>query len=281
MHNDSTPTSTEYETLQALLPAYGLGFTDPEETRLVETLLKKFPEAAAELADYETMAAALLYSVPQVSPPAHVLDKLLQAAAGAAAARPVPAGVAPLRRWMLPAFAAAVIALLVVGNMLFVWTVAELRQDQRDLADRVDAQAALLNLAAEDQLVRFELHDPDDETSAMNGYVLCNPDERVVLLRAQSFPPLAEDMAYQVWLWQDDQRIVGPVFTVDTQGNGTAVFRAPAAMRSYSYIGITPEKASGSREPTNPPVARGALYVNDGSALDSSRIPAFIRLGSQ
>lgn len=262
MLNDSQNTPpNEYESLLALLPAYSFGFTDADETRLVETLLKKYPQAVEELDSYQGLNNAMLHSAPQIAPPPSILANLLEVTTPEQNT-PAQSTVITPRRWYIPAAAAAVVAILLGANIVLAWIITDLQRDQRELNEQVDALTTLSNLVAENNFVRFDLDDAEDNASS--AYVLCHPDEQVVLLRAQNFPQLSPDMAYQIWLFQDEQRISGGLFNVDQDGNGTFVFNAPDSMRHFRYIGITTEKASGSSEPTSSPIARGALY-DDGA----------------
>src|SRR5262245_31958404 len=79
--NGSAASGDDCEVLRELLPAYSLGATDPDETRLVESLLEKCPDAASELADYKMLAEKMLFSAPPAKPPTHLKGKLLAAIA--------------------------------------------------------------------------------------------------------------------------------------------------------------------------------------------------------
>lgn len=263
-------TREDCDILRELIPAYSLGMTDPDETRMVERLLLQCPDVAPELAEYNQMADAVLLSVPQVEAPPHLRQALLRSIRRDVAPAPRPA-TAP--RWfdalirsftsptrlfpaaalsMMLALAIAVYALLAVDNF---------RQDHRTLIAQLQNRDALLSLLGTDDLLTFDLIAPQAEAdSAPSGIILCNPDQTLVVVQVRDFPALPAGMAYQVWLTHNDSRISGGLFQVDAAGAGTLIFNAPEPMREFEYLGITLEPDAGSDSPTSPPLVRGQLY---------------------
>lgn len=65
-----------------LLPAYGFGITDSEESRRVETLLYQNPKLNRELRIYQRLAELFLYSVPLIEPPPQLKQQLIAGATG-------------------------------------------------------------------------------------------------------------------------------------------------------------------------------------------------------
>lgn len=270
-HDHPTDTREDCETLRELIPAYSLGMTDADETRLVERLLPQCPDVASELADYTRMADAALLGIPQVEPPAHVRHALLRRI-GPEAAPAVRRAAPP--RWfdalarpflspqrLLPAAAALSMTLALVIAVYALLAVDNLRQDQRALAAQLQNRDALLSLLGTDDLFTFNLTAPQAEgDGAPSGVILCNPDQTLVVVQVRDFPVLPDGMAYQVWLTHDEVRVSGGVFRVDSAGTGTLIFNAPEPMREFEYMGITLEPQTGSDRPTSPPLVRGQLY---------------------
>ncbi len=65
------------EDIAELVGAYSIGATTPAESRAVEAMLPRCPDAAAELADYLAVADAMLHMLPaDKAPPANLLDDL-------------------------------------------------------------------------------------------------------------------------------------------------------------------------------------------------------------
>jgi anti-sigma factor RsiW len=67
--------------LEELLPAYGMGLSDPDEVAEVEALLEQCPEMASDLEEYRQLAAYLPMTSEARSAPAHLLTQILVAAA--------------------------------------------------------------------------------------------------------------------------------------------------------------------------------------------------------
>ena len=80
MQSDDRPHS-EYPcaAVHALIPDYAFGLTDLDETRLVEANFSYCPEAAIQLAEYRRLQEAMRNSVPQIEPPAGLLERLMTA----------------------------------------------------------------------------------------------------------------------------------------------------------------------------------------------------------
>ncbi len=235
---------SECEQLQDLLPAYSLGVVDPDEKRWVETVLPRCPDAAAELASYHALGDALALAVPQVAPPAHLHAALMQAARPATPPAP--------RMPRLPLGLAAMLVLISLGLLALA-----LRENAR-LTALVGAQSALLAHFAGEDVVTFPLADTRENGSAQ-AVVLCHPDETVAVVRVQDFPALPETMRYRVWLWRDGARTDSGVITVNADGDGTLVVRAPLVLSQYQYMGIVAEPLQGAAE-QGEPLVRGPLY---------------------
>jgi hypothetical protein len=243
------PQTINCEQLRELLPAYGMGITDPEETRLVEDLLPLCPEAAKELDHYHQMTDDLLLSVPQIEPPAALLNHILDKTETRSAAW-------PFRQVLL----AAAVALLLALNGVLLLQLLDLNQRYDTLSRQLDSRTALLANVARDDLLTFELIDARESAPVAGGRLLCHPQERSAILQVENFPPLDQNMVYQVWLIRDDHRTSGGLFEVDATGRGTLVIDSPLPMGEYQYVGITPEPVGGSDGPTALPIVRGALY---------------------
>lgn len=73
------------EEIASVIPAHGIGATDPEEAVQINALLADCPQAAADLATFGHMATQLLYSAPPVKAPSQIGNQLR---AAIAASRP-------------------------------------------------------------------------------------------------------------------------------------------------------------------------------------------------
>lgn len=269
------------ELVLELIPAYSLGATDPDETEFVNARLANCPEAMAELARYRALAEAMLFSAPAVAAPPQLAQRLQAAtAARKPANQPAPPRPAPPGLWQRlrdalaspqwrPALAVAVAAVVLLAGLSLLWgaQLGQLRQQQQLLAARLNEQEALLAMVGGGQFVRVELPaGPAGEATAASAAVICDPGRTIGFIQAESLPPLADGMAYQVWLIKGEERVSGGLFQVDDAGQGRLAFEAPEPLGAYDAIGITPEPASGSPGPTSPPVIRGELYSHEEGA---------------
>ncbi len=268
--------SPDCESLRALIPAYGIGATDPEETALVEKLLPQCPEAAAELNEYLALADALVYTVPQAQPPEYLHDKLMAAVTAprpairpepvAAPRRPtVPAlrpALAPHRsRLLMFALAAAAVAaaLLIVSNVYWINQVNDLRQQQQALVSLLRDQRDALASLGTGRAQRLELASTDTAQSGSLATVLWNADSSAALLYSANLPPLTADQSYQVWLIGDANPVSAGVFSVDAQGVGVLIIQADAPIDDYGTVAISTEPAGGSEQPTTAPIAAAQI----------------------
>jgi hypothetical protein len=259
-------TGDDCETVRALIPAYSLGATDPDETQLVESLLEYCPEAAAELADYDVVAKQLLYSAPPTSAPTHLREKVL-ASVRSSQSRST-ANASPIRSqqsihhhrtnrpWQL-ALAAAVlaIALLSLSNLYWAAQITALQNMQQEFSRRLDDHSDVLTLIGAGETQRIELWNPGRTLLAA---MLCNPEEPLGFVYAEDLPPLPPGQVYQVWLVQGQQRIRAGSFVVDEEGEGSLVFRLNEPLGRYQSAEITVETADAS-QPTSPALVSGAL----------------------
>ncbi len=250
--------------IEALIPAYGMGMTDADETRQVEAFLRDNPVWQQEVESYRELESNLLGDLPQIDPPAYLLGQILQ---NITEPTPEPQKEIPLKpppiisarnRWFLAAVAGLI---SILGFMALLYT--DLREQHASLSMQSTAQVALLQRASRDELISFRLESTDVQDEGRGGVILCNPDERVGVLRTWRFPPLEADQVYQVWLLQGEERFNGGIFQVDADGRSELILYTPDVMGEYNYIGITVEPAGGSHAPTSNPVVRAALYVSE------------------
>lgn len=255
----------------ALIPAFALGATDPEEARFVQAGLARCPEAAAALADYTALFEQMIFSARPVAAPLPLADRLQAALIARAASvsnrsrkeqqnRP-RRGIRWL--WTSPAlgFAAAALALFLLVASNFYWSRSynNLATQHTLLQRQLQEQTTLVTFLRAGHLERLELAAADGGLPESRAIVLYQPASQQALLYAEGFPPLSVDQVYQLWLVQDDTRISGGLFQVDSTGYGLLLIDAPQTLGSYERMGITPEPAGGSPGPTAPAVVRGAF----------------------
>lgn len=218
-------TKTDCEQLLDLIPAYSIGATDNDETRLVEEGLTRCPDLATELANYQSIHDLVADAIPTLTPPPAILANLL----ASAKASPRKRRVVPL--WQMAVACLALV--LVVSNAYWI---------QR-----------LNNEAVREITLAVPATNPD---ATGNGRVVWSSQSENAVLIAENLPLLSPDSAYQAWLRRGDIRINLGVFRVDEKGNGTLSFPVSNLVGTFDVLGITTEPLNGSDAPTTPAVIR-------------------------
>ncbi|MBX3050204.1 MAG: anti-sigma factor [Caldilineaceae bacterium] len=270
--NQNTPENLCAEVL-ALIPAYALGATDPEETRLVQMGLAGCPDAAAALADYTALAEQMHFAAPRVAAPEHLAQRLQAALSPQSAPpgtphtaktvekQPKRGGLSQL--WTFPSlgFAAAALALLLLITSNLYWSnrYNDLAAQQSLLQRQLQQQTTLVTFLRAGQMERRELASASGGLPESRAILMYQPTAQQALLFAEGLPPLSPDQVYQLWLVKDDNRISGGLFQVDANGYGLLLIDAPLGLGSYDRMGVTPEPAGGSPGPTAPAVVRASF----------------------
>src|SRR5262245_5088044 len=90
MESGPPPSQEDCDVLRDLIPAYSVGATDPDETRLVEALLPRCPEVADELKTFVQMSRAMLYTPVSEPPPAYLGERIRASIGSPSKARSQP-----------------------------------------------------------------------------------------------------------------------------------------------------------------------------------------------
>lgn len=259
-HNDGC------ERVLALIPAYSIGATDPDEEEFIKAMLASCPEAAAELANYTQLTEALHYSAPLMQPPPTLLNTLrasLHSASprGRITAQPDRSGFArvlPVRYWRLAgALVAALVIVLLVSNILLLTQIDQVRRYQDQVATRLhdqDTALMLIGLGASNRLELPAVRPGGEETPF--AAIVWDPQGEYALLYVKNFPTLQPGTAYQLWVERNGQLSSVGTFPVDQDGLGLMVFRTAVPIPSFDNIEITTEPVAGSRQPTTSPVVQ-------------------------
>ncbi len=245
-------TTPDCNTIEEMIPDYAFGLTSPDETRLIEANLARCPGAAARLAEFERLQDDMRETVPQITPPPGLGDRLL-IAAGAAAA--------PRRRLSVWGLVAAVVAaLLIVTNGYWLLRTSEMNREYNELVALIESSGqngAAFVLTSTDAL-RWRRLSPPEEADR-SAFLMWNAESQTGLLYARGFPEVAAGQGYQLWLGRDGERVSGGVFQVDENGDGALLFRITEPIDQYTRAGITVEPAGGSPAPTGSVMVNGDL----------------------
>ena len=226
------------------LPAYVLNSLTQDEMSTVAEHLAVCPDCRAELRAYQQTAdelpLALVLSAPRPALKARLMKEIHSRKVKATApARPtVWQQMAAFFRRSAPAWAAALILVLALGNLLF-W---------RRLNQITARQATSMRV--------IELVNTADAPQSA-GVMVMSPSGRYGSLVVSRLARLEAEQQYQVWLIKDGERTSGGVFSVGPGGYAVLELHAPIPLTEYQAIGITIEPAGGSPGPTGEKVLGG------------------------
>jgi anti-sigma-K factor RskA len=260
---DPNSSSSDCDAVSALIPAYTLGATDPEETRFVERHLQDCPDALAELRTYSNLQDAMLVASPTVDAPSALASAIQQrireeAETQTSVLRPRTTSPRSTGRttWWITGVAAA-LALLLITNLYWM------NQNNRMMQEAAKAQSlqnernvAIAALTAEDtQIAR--LNDP--RNGNMSGAIVWSTEKQMAMISVANMPQTASEQEYQLWFMTGTEDISMGTFRVQDDGMGMMMFDLHQPIENVNAIGITLEPVGGSSEPTTPPLLMGEM----------------------
>lgn len=253
--------SQDCDQVHALIPAYSIGATDPEETGLVEAHLKSCPEAAAELKEYHALTEKLLYSVPLVPAPARLHDQLMAKIQARESQQPAVSQNGQLKRSTFslhlkrtvaakvrqPAFVLTALALvlLLLSNLYWSNQFAHLQNNQQQTSLLMEAQDSILALIGSGKAQRVDLRQVQGEAS--EAMMLCSPKEDIGFVYGENFAALASGDTYQVWLVREDgNRVHAGILRLNEHGDGTLIFQLAEPFANFDRVEIIRESTASS-----------------------------------
>lgn len=224
------------------LPALALGVLEGEELADLQAHLESCPDCQAELAAFMEVSGNLLFSTPPHTPPA-ALRKRLQAQlpSGKKVTKPRPSW-----SWTQIALGAGV-AMLLLLNLVTLWQVRSLQQQQSVLARQAGASQTALAMLAYPGTQSIPITGQN-----ISGSFLVDNDRSVAALVLWNLPPLKNNQTYQIWLTDaKDNRTSAGIFQPDTnQPFTTAAVFSAVNLSNFVSIGVTVEPGTGSPQPT-------------------------------
>lgn len=237
-----------------LLSAYALDCLDENERILVSEHLAVCPDCRNELQTYMAVTDQLALATPgNATPPLNVKHQLvdrIHSIPSQIVSSPSPwtswwQSMKNLLWWqMRPGWSIATIALillLVAGNLL-LWQQLYRSTGTPDL--RGMQVISLVNTHA---------------SSEANGVLIVSSDGEYGSLVVEHLPSLTSEQRYQLWLIQDNKKIVsGAIFSVDSHGYYATEVHVSDHLDNYSAFSITIEPGEGSTQPTGEEVLTSA-----------------------
>lgn len=219
--------------------AYAVGGLTATESAKLETHLEHCDLCRDRLRWLAPAVDMLPASVPQISPPPELRERIMGEARAEADPGPAPAP-RPKRTRRLrlslprlgPALAATAAAAALGGGAVGYWIAADGGPESQTIA--VEAIAPRLEADA-------TLERQDGEGT----------------LHVSGLPVLPDDQVYQVWLRDGEELQPSTVFVLDR--NASAQAAIPAGLESAEEVLVTREPRGGSDEPTTNPLLRAEL----------------------
>lgn len=242
---------------------YALGALDLEEKQALESHLRQCAECSARLAEANARIALLALAAPPESVPGAVKERLLrQVRAEVSKARPT--GIPAYFRWLVPALAAAALALLVLAvqlklrNDALMQTQYGLQSEARVLRQETERERAVLEVLTSSDTVKVTLVS-GAARPAPEGKAFYHP-RKGLLFYASNLPVPPSDRTYQLWLVPaQGNPIDAGVFKVDDLGNGQVLLpKLPPGVSAKAFA-VTLEPSGGVPQPTGPKVLIGAV----------------------
>lgn len=238
------------EELQQLIAGYVLYTLSPEESAILEELIRDNPEVQKEIERMQT-ALELTFMPPNVQPPEHLRSQILnlahqesQQTVTSASINEAPVPVSAPRRtqqqgWFigLGAIAASLIVGLSISNYL-LWRSLQFARSQQQPSEAVTVAL-----------------EPTADGSPVGATVALDPANLQATLNIENLPPLPEGQVYVLWTvleadapFTTDAKnaILTETFTVDDQETRSQQIALPPVYRDREWvkaIAITVEAA--------------------------------------
>lgn len=269
--------SERHEELAALR---ALGLIESAERGAFEAELADNPELARLAGSLDETAAQLALSVPQLTPPAGLKSRILDAVPAPAE---TPVVAFPLQKFA-PWAAAAALALATTwvsfqnislrtenNNLRTERQLAEFayRSAQAQLAERSLLAEGMINhlgsrLRRSEDLARLKvsaLASLAGNTQEARAIAVWDPDQQTGLLTFDKLPVIADEQDYQIWVVDPayPNPVNGGVFRPDAAGHAVLAFRPDQPVRQAAAFAISLEKKGGVPKAEGPIVLLGKL----------------------
>jgi anti-sigma-K factor RskA len=230
-----------------LLPGYVLESLDNEDLLKVARHLSHCSACWKELMTYQETIRQLAKSVPLVTPPSDLKQKVLRKVeknAFHSISKPSIKSAQPTFFDALRAFIANPIGL--AFSLLSLFLVLFLGINNITLGQQVKNLHIQI---PQDNIHVIQLQGTAEAPNA-SGYLMIFKNETYGALAVKEAPALDLNHQYQLWLIQNGKRTSGGVFSVNQNGYGVLEISADQPLANFESFGITIEPNGGSSQPT-------------------------------
>ncbi|WP_309737998.1 anti-sigma factor [Chamaesiphon sp. OTE_20_metabat_361] len=243
--------STLSDETRELAAGYVLDELKPSEIELVERMMLENPALRQEVRELQMVLGGLALDVPQLQPPAHLRDRVLQSSEIDRQVVAVP----KKRNWskIVAIFALISAAALSLDNF-------RLRQDLSFARQQTPERLANLLQRPNSKLVSLTAQ----TTGASGGTVLFTPGKwQEVVVSVKNLPPLPVDRVYRLWLSLNNQQVIYcGEFRTDGQGNASQSINPPQVPplgTKATGLFVTVDRADAPLAPTGTRIIAGEI----------------------
>ncbi len=238
----------QHAILKENLAAYALGSLEPGEAAELVIHLQICDTCPAELAAYQRISAGLLSALPPHAPPASLKRALKNHLASSVKS------VRPRFAWSWNQLAIGAALVLLVGiNIVYIWQVISLKQQQAEFAGQYNSNQTAISMLAypSTQSIAFE-------QNGVSGSLLVDKKRNLLAVFAWHLPPPPVGHTYQVWLIdpQGEHTSAGFLIPDADEPFMMKVIQSPQPLAGFLSLGVTIEPLGGSPKPTGANVLR-------------------------
>ncbi len=259
-------TCEEFEELSA---AYALDAVTPEESQAARAHIATCAKCTRLERQMRSIVHLLPLSVTQVTPPAALRERVLEAVRQEGRIVPIKRGAQIRERrkgpgWGTRLLAVAAIVLLMLTGAMTAWNVslqihaASLQQQNMQLASQVAALKNTKN-ALQREVAQIYAMQGNAQAQAATGSLVYIPQRDITVLYLQGLPKLQGKQLYQGWLIHNKITTSVGILTIQNNGIASLTFSGKISGYEAAAISIEPGPLPSKNAPAGPVIALGAL----------------------
>lgn len=231
--------------IEALIAGYVLNDLTPEEAEEFNRLLENNPNLTAQVEHLQETLNVLPYALPEVEPPPHLRQAILEAAAPEIVRSQLRQRFRLSWGRVITGVAALVALSFGINNYLLQQELRTAIANNQRLREELQAatnQNNVVNVLQQPYTRVFSLLGTDRAISA-SGSIVVNFNQQKAAIVFQNLPVLSENQIYRLWAIADNKKIPCADFKASQKGKVLEEFSLPAAACSStkSILAVTLE----------------------------------------
>jgi len=242
------------ERIEELMAGYVLGNLTPEEAEELQQLMRERPELAIELNRLQEVLEVLPYALPEVEPPQHLRQAILDTTSTTPSTAPTQPKVRPKRRlrgsplvWGRAIGSAAALLVVTLGLNSYI-----------QMQDKVARQKDIIAMLQKPDTHVVSLKGMA-QASAATGSMIVTPGESKALLILKNLPVLPQGQFYHLWSVVKEEKIPWGQFRTSQQGTVFVKLSRPSNLEVTALV-VTVEASPAPTTPAGPMVMAGNIY---------------------